>query len=94
MKTDGDLNWDAIEPGRSRLRSLVARVARELETVEGQAQGARSENLALAWANLVGELDLGVEPLLRECPHCLRSILTAAVRCRYCMNRSPAAGTA
>ena len=90
MKTHIDLNWDAIEPTRSKLRSLVARVAREVEEVERLAEKGRGEGLSVAWTSLVSELDLGVEPALRECPHCGRGILRAAVRCRYCMTRSPA----
>lgn len=91
MKKDIKMNWDVIEPGRSRLRSLVARVAHELAAVERQSQGSRTDGLSLAWTSLVAELALGTEPALRECPHCRRSILRAAVRCRYCMNRSAAA---
>ncbi len=87
------MNWDVIEPGRSKLRSLVARVNHELENVERQSQDGRADGLSLAWTSLVAELALGTEPALRECPHCRRSILDAAVRCRYCMSRSPAAGT-
>jgi hypothetical protein len=90
------MDWDAIEPSRSRLRALVTRVTRELAEVEGNARGERADlaSLSLAWTSLVGELDLGAEPALRACPHCGRSILLVAVRCRYCMSRSPAAGAA
>ena len=85
-----ELNWDAIDPARSRLRLLVASVAREVELVD-EANPGEAKALSSAWARLVAELDLGVEPLLRDCPLCRRSILRAAVRCRYCMGRLPPA---
>ena len=91
MKPDKEINWDAIEPARSRLRALVAAVAREVQSVDGQAQGGAATSLSFAWTSLVAELDLGAEPTLRECPHCGRAILRRAVRCRYCMKRSPGA---
>ena len=90
VKTAIEMDWDAIEPARSRLRWLVAQVTRELEDVERGAEGRQIEGLSLAWSSLVVELALGVEPALRECPHCRRGILQAAVRCRYCMSRSSA----
>jgi hypothetical protein len=93
MTTEIKANWDGIDPARSRLRLLVARVDDELAKVEGDRAQALV-GLSGAWAKLVGELALGDEPSMRDCPHCKRSILYVAVRCRYCMSRSPAAGPA
>lgn len=94
MARDIDMNWDAIEPERSRLRLLVARVEGELAYFRspppGAAQAPDLTRLFGAWERVVTQLALGAEPLLRACPHCRRSILAAAVRCRYCMSRSPA----
>ena len=81
--------WDGIDPIRTRLRVLVARVESTiagLRTAGGNGQQALEE----AWASLVAGLDLGREPDLRSCPSCGRSILQAAVRCRYCMKSSDA----
>jgi hypothetical protein len=95
MATDIDMNWDAIEPERSKLRALVARVELEIAELRSQAPGAGQAagltSLVGAWGRVVTQLALGTEPPLRACPHCRRSILEAAVRCRYCMSRSPAA---
>jgi hypothetical protein len=92
MPTVIEVNWDAIEPERSRMRVLAARVEVALDGLR-EEQGDRVQalsRLVAAWADIVGELALGVEPSLRTCPHCNRSILEVAVRCRYCMERSPA----
>ena len=98
MARNNEMDWDAIEPGRSRLRALVTRISQELAELESKAGPTPSDgadglaSLSLAWSSLVVELALGTEPALRECPNCKRSILRAAVRCRYCMSRSPATG--
>jgi len=81
--------WDGIDPIRTRLRVLVAHVE---STIAGLRTAETDDKQALerAWASLVVGLDLGREPDLRTCPSCRRSILHAAVRCRYCMRSSPA----
>lgn len=95
MAREIDMNWDAIEPERSKLRALVASVESEIAELRSQAPGAGHAagltSLIGAWERVVTQLALGAEPSLRACPHCRRSILEAAVRCRYCMSRSPAA---
>lgn len=85
------VTWDSIEPSRSVLRTLVARVDLELSKLAGpeSSGAAKVAELSGAWASLVGALALGPEPALRACPSCRRSILQEAVRCRYCMQRSP-----
>ena len=81
--------WDGIDPLRTRLRVLVAHVESTIAGLRTTA-GDSKEALEQAWANLVVGLDLGLEPEVRSCPSCRRSILKVAVRCRYCMKSSPA----
>ncbi len=81
--------WDAIDPTRTRLRVLVAHVESTIAGLQ-TAEGNDKQALERAWASLVVGLDLGREPDLRSCPACGRSIIRAAVRCRYCMKSSPA----
>jgi hypothetical protein len=80
--------WDGIDPIRTRLRVLVAHVDSTIASLE-TAEGGSKQALEQAWANLVGGLALGEEPEVRTCPSCGRSIMRAAVRCRYCMKFSP-----
>jgi hypothetical protein len=82
--------WDGIDPMRTRLRVLVARVENAITSLR-TAGGASKEALDQAWAELVVGLALGSEPELRSCPSCGRSIFQRAVRCRYCMKFSPVA---
>lgn len=92
MQRDEDTNWDAIDPERSKLRVLVARVESQLAEFCKRPQGAGAvagfTTLVGAWEAVVHQLALGAEPPTRACPHCRRSILEAAVRCRYCMQMS------
>lgn len=95
MAADLNTNADPAEAARSRCRTLIARIDSELAELRARNTNAGTHDLATligAWTDLVGELDLGAEPLLRRCPHCQSSILAVATRCRYCMNRSPADG--
>jgi hypothetical protein len=87
-----NIKWDTIEPSRSALRLQAARVDRELSRLgdEEQIGPQKLAGLIEAWAGLLDSLALGPEPALRECPFCQRSIVKAAVRCRYCMKRSAA----
>lgn len=97
MSRDIEVNWDSIDPERSKLRVLVARVESELAGLQGRSASTGPAPLAgllSAWHDVVGQLALGAEPLLRSCPHCQRSILDQAVRCRYCMRRSAATSSA
>lgn len=93
MAANIDHNADPAEAARSRCRTLIARIDHELAELDARTArdgSGRLTTLMGAWTDLVGELDLGAEPSLRRCPHCQRSILAVAVRCRYCMSRSPA----
>jgi hypothetical protein len=90
-----DQQWDGLDPARSRLRVLVARVGANLVRIEAgpldQAFSSEIRILAQNWQDLVTALALGEEPQLRNCPHCRRGVLREATRCRYCMRPSPAA---
>jgi hypothetical protein len=92
-----DDNWDVLDPPRSKLRSLVAKLDQhisKLDSGSGQVIAAdQVASLAGAWRELSKTLDLGEEPTLRACPHCRRRIPTQASRCRYCMVASPSAVT-
>lgn len=93
MEADVNTNVDPAEATRSRCRTLIARIDFELAELRTRSTSDGARDLATligAWTDLVGELDLGTEPLLRRCPHCRSSILAVATRCRYCMHRSPA----
>lgn len=87
--------WDGLEPARSRLRVLVARVDEQLTQLEtsqpGEPPHGEMQRLTQSWRDLVVALALGEEPLLRSCPHCRRQVLREATRCRYCMRQSDAA---
>jgi hypothetical protein len=82
---------DTIEPARSALRVLVGRVELALSKLGNgeHSDASKVAQLSSAWAEVVHALGLGAEPALRQCPSCKRSILQEAVRCRYCMQRSP-----
>jgi len=80
--------WDGIDPVRTRLRVLVAHVESALGKLRTE-EGRSNQVLEQAWVNLVAALALGLEPVVRSCPFCRRSILQLAVRCRYCMKSSP-----
>ena len=90
--------WDGLDPARSRLRVLVARVDAGLvrlgSSQSDQALGGEIRALAESWQDLVGALALGEEPELRSCPHCHRQVLREASRCRYCMRQSAPAKAA
>jgi hypothetical protein len=86
-------DWNAIEPQRSALRVLVAKIDVELGAMQDLEPLSRSEALGRlrgTWAKLVAELALGAEPSLRMCPFCRLSIRQGATRCRYCLKQSPA----
>lgn len=86
--------WNGLDPARSKLRALAARVEGEIvelgAAAGGTALAADVGDLALAWRELSNAMALGAEPHLRVCPHCRRSVLLEATRCRYCMRPSPA----
>ena len=65
------------------LRSLVAVIDREV------AGSAPSEELRVAWRQMVEVLALGAAPELRECPHCHEVGMRAATRCSRCWSALP-----
>lgn len=92
-ETPDDKDWNAIEPERSALRLLVARIDFELAKLDDSeplARAAALTRLTSTWTKLVAELALGPEPTLRTCPLCLLSIRSQATRCRYCLRPSAA----
>ncbi len=72
---------------RSRLRSLVATIEGELAALsasQGDATAHGTEELRVAWTELVAALALGPEPATRECPTCGRFGMRDATLCGYC----------
>ncbi len=67
---------------RTQLRVTVAAIERELSRVTSPS----SELLSL-WSTLVGQLALGPEPEVRECPVCQHIGRLDATRCGYCWAR-------
>ena len=73
------------DPKKSRLRSLVAAVERDLsEAPAEQMQPGAFVSLRVSWDALVNELALGPEPALRRCPRCSRLVMRAATACSHC----------
>jgi len=62
----------------TKLRSLVTTIERQL------AEIPPSEELRVAWSELVDVLGLGPSPELRTCPTCGESGMRAATRCIRC----------
>jgi len=81
---------DVLDPPRSKLRTLAARVEQHVSELSAGNGAAGMSDLGVAWRALSKELALGPEPVLRGCPHCARRIPCEATRCRYCMAHSPA----
>jgi hypothetical protein len=79
----------------SRLRTLVAAVEKEVALTASSdplPQGQPpSTGLAEAWSRLVGMLDLGAEPEMRQCPVCKNLCMLGATRCGHCWSSLPAA---
>jgi hypothetical protein len=84
---------DVLDPPRSKLRVLAAKLDEQMlllgSGAAGSAGAAQAVATAQAWSDLAKALDLGLEPSLRACPHCQRCIPDEATRCRYCMAGSP-----
>lgn len=76
----------------SRLRTLVAAVEKEIALVPG-ATAAESKTprsaLDLSWSRLTEMLDLGTEPVMRECPKCNHLCALGASRCGHCWTSLP-----
>ena len=76
-----------------RLRTLVTAVAKEIALVPGGATTGESQTprtaLDMTWSGLVGMLDLGTEPEMRECPECKQPCMLKATRCGHCWAALP-----
>ncbi len=76
------------DPARSRLRTTVARIAHAVAALPPSASPTAAtdppDELRAAWSELVRQLDLGPEPVLRACPRCHQLGMHAASRCGYC----------
>ncbi len=76
------------DAARSRLRSTVASIEREISRLPRQATDTDSTSpmncLLASFADLVEQLGLGPEPEVRQCPACKQVVMLAATRCGYC----------
>jgi hypothetical protein len=83
-----DVQRPGPDTARSRLRATVAKMESEiarLRTQGGNEDASSPANgLRAAFAVLIGELALGPEPEVRECPVCGHIGMRAASRCGYC----------
>lgn len=61
----------------TELRALMARM-------EEQVSAAGATPLTAAWDSLKSHLAIGPAPDTRPCPHCSRTIMSAATLCGYC----------
>jgi hypothetical protein len=77
------------DAARSRLRATVARIERELALLPRHVttDETPTDDLAASWADLVGQLALGPEPEVRECPVCKHIVMRAATLCGYCWTK-------
>ena len=76
----------------SDLRSLVNAVDKEIALAEGKtAADSQTPKTALdmTWSRLLDLLDLGPEPVMRECPTCKNECMLGATRCGYCWSALP-----
>ena len=85
---------DVLDPPRSKLRALAIQLDQQLALLCASVDATKGDSnvvgLSITWRAVSKALDLGAEPSLRACPHCLRRVPEAATRCRYCMAVSPA----
>lgn len=74
------------DAARSRLRTIVAKVDREISLLSTEVTNNRkpTNDLPAAWGELVKALVLGPEPEVRECPVCQGIGMREATRCLYC----------
>lgn len=69
---------DGPDPARTKLRTAIARVERDLASLPADSA------LRASVAELVQQLALGPEPELRTCPHCEGVGMRLATRCLFC----------
>ena len=79
---------DGPDPVRSRLRTAVAEVDRQLSLLRSEDAAASkttaADGLLARWADVIELLALGPEPEVRECPYCGHKGMRAATRCGHC----------
>jgi len=75
----------------SRLRTLVGEVDKEIAHASTAPAGGDIQKTTLdtTWSRLVLMLDLGSEPVMRECPTCKGLCMSGATRCIHCWNSLP-----
>ena len=85
---------ESLDPARSRLRATVASIDAQIASLKAapaaDGEGAAKTDtsvLSSAWADLVGQLALGPEPELRECPFCHKFGMRAAKVCGSCWTK-------
>ena len=79
------------DAARSRMRTTVAAIQREIarltkDGANGDEKGALT-GLTGPWAELVGQLALGPEPEVRECPSCKAIGIREATLCGFCWTK-------
>jgi hypothetical protein len=82
--------FPGLDPARSRLRATVATIEHELSRLpkEATAEGDNPrQGLLAAFADLVGQLALGPEPEVRQCPACGQYGMKAATLCGFCWTK-------
>jgi hypothetical protein len=83
--------FSASDATRSRLRTLVSTLEREMRLLPNQlsavAVGSPPNRLAEAYTELVEQLALGPEPEVRACPTCGSIGMLAATRCSSCWTK-------
>jgi hypothetical protein len=81
-------NLSVADAARSRLRTTVATLEREILLVPRKATASDPpDGLLASFADLVEQLALGPEPEVRECPVCGRPGMRAATLCGYCWTK-------
>lgn len=78
------------DAARSRLRTTVATLEREISRLPRQATGDSkdpSDGLLASFTDLVEQLALGPEPEVRHCPVCRHIGMRAATLCGYCWTK-------
>ena len=76
-------SFSGPDPVRSRLRTIMAALEREI----AQLPGNPPSGLASAFAQLVALLALGPEPEVRACPACRHIGMRAATLCGNCWTK-------
>jgi hypothetical protein len=76
---------------RSNRREIAAKIDNEMSRLSGQVATAElrvtMSELRRHWEGLIGLLDLGPPPELRECPVCGRFGMREATLCGYCWTK-------